>query len=169
MHQLRLGDDAVADVGDAVRARQRGRAAARASPRAAADRRARPGSRNFALSTPRSQARPVGPSAACISSSVATCASVSIISTPGISGVAGKVPLEEVLVDRDVLDRHDAPARLVLGDRVDQRRRIAVARGARWTCGMFNDARVRDDPGHGLLLDRQRRERPVFGLPRRAA
>jgi hypothetical protein len=35
--------------------------------------------------------------------------------------------LEEFLVDRDVLDRDDAPPRLVLGDRVDQRRRIAIA------------------------------------------
>ena len=51
---------------------------------------------------------------------VATCASVSIIRTPGISGAPGKVPLEEVLVDGDVLDRDDAPPRLVVRDGVDQ-------------------------------------------------
>ena len=40
---------------------------------------------------------------------------------------AGKMPLEEILVDRDVLDGHDPAPGLVLGDRVDERRRIAIA------------------------------------------
>ena len=39
----------------------------------------------------------------------------------------GKVSLEELLVDGDVLDRDEPPARLVLGDRVDEQRRIPVA------------------------------------------
>ena len=37
------------------------------------------------------------------------------------------MPLKEVLVDRDVLDRDDSPARLELSDRVDERRRVAEA------------------------------------------
>ena len=39
--------------------------------------------------------------------------------------------LEELFVDRDVLDRDDAAARLVLGDGVDEKRRIAETRGGR--------------------------------------
>jgi hypothetical protein len=37
------------------------------------------------------------------------------------------MPLKEVLVHRDVLDRDDAPARLELSDRVDERRRVSEA------------------------------------------
>ncbi len=40
---------------------------------------------------------------------------------------AGKVALEELLVDGDVLHRHDAPVRLVLGDVVHEERRVPVA------------------------------------------
>ena len=40
---------------------------------------------------------------------------------------AGKMPLEEIFVDGDVLDGLDPPPRLVLGDGVNQRRGIAVA------------------------------------------
>jgi hypothetical protein len=36
------------------------------------------------------------------------------------------MPLEEILVDRDVLDRHQPLPRLVLGDRVDEERGKAV-------------------------------------------
>ena len=51
------------------------------------------GSRNFALSTPRSHVPDtVEPSGPCISRIVATWASVSIMSTPGISGDPGKCP-----------------------------------------------------------------------------
>jgi hypothetical protein len=35
--------------------------------------------------------------------------------------------LEEFLVDRDVLDRHQSAPRLVFDDRVDQKRGIAIA------------------------------------------
>ena len=35
--------------------------------------------------------------------------------------------LEEIFVDGDVLDGHEPLARLVLGDRIDERRRIPVA------------------------------------------
>ncbi len=38
-----------------------------------------------------------------------------------------KVPLKELLVDGDVLDRDETPPRLVLDDRVDEHRRIPVA------------------------------------------
>ena len=44
-----------------------------------------------------------------------------------MSGAPGKVPLEEFLVDGDVLDGDETAARLVLGDRVDEHRRIPVA------------------------------------------
>jgi hypothetical protein len=37
------------------------------------------------------------------------------------------VTLEEFLVDGDVLDRDEAPAGVVLGNRVDERRRKPVA------------------------------------------
>ena len=40
---------------------------------------------------------------------------------------AGKMSLEELFVDGDVLDRDEPPAGLVLGDRVDEQRRIPVA------------------------------------------
>ena len=40
---------------------------------------------------------------------------------------AGKMPLEELFVDGDVLDRDEPPARLVLGDRVNEHGRIPVA------------------------------------------
>ena len=40
---------------------------------------------------------------------------------------AGKVPLEEIFVDGDVLDGDEPLAGLVLGDRVDERRRVPVA------------------------------------------
>ena len=39
---------------------------------------------------------------------------------------AGKMPLEEVLVDRDVLVSDEALSRLVLGDAVDEQRRMAI-------------------------------------------
>ena len=35
---------------------------------------------------------------------------------------AGKVPLKELFVDGDVLDRHDPAARLVLDDVIDEKR-----------------------------------------------
>jgi hypothetical protein len=41
--------------------------------------------------------------------------------------LTGKVPLEEILVDADVLDRDEPATRLVLRDRVDQERGIAKA------------------------------------------
>jgi hypothetical protein len=37
------------------------------------------------------------------------------------------MPLEEILVNGDVLVRNQAAARLVLGDRVDKQRRVPVA------------------------------------------
>ena len=83
--------------------------------------------RNLALLTPRSEARAVGgTSARSRMSTAATCVSASIISTPGISGRARKVPLKELLADGDVLDRHEPDAGLVLGDGVEQERGIAV-------------------------------------------
>ena len=66
-------------------------------------------------------------SSRCSSRIAATCDSDSSISTPGINGAPGKVALKELLVDRDVLDGDETPARLVLGDRVDEHRRIPVA------------------------------------------
>jgi len=40
---------------------------------------------------------------------------------------AGKMPLEEFFVDGDVLDGDEAPARLMLGDRVHQEGRLPIA------------------------------------------
>ena len=40
---------------------------------------------------------------------------------------AGKVPLEEFFVDRDVLDGDKAPPGLMLGDGVDEEGRLPVA------------------------------------------
>ena len=45
---------------------------------------------------------------------------------PRHDGGSGKVALKEVLVDGDVLVRHQARARLVLHDRVEQVRRVAM-------------------------------------------
>ena len=45
---------------------------------------------------------------------------------PGHHRVAGKVSLEELLVERDVLDAHDPLARLELEDPVHEQERIAV-------------------------------------------
>ena len=47
--------------------------------------------------------------------------------------------LEEILAHRDVLDRHEAPALLMLGDRVDEHRGIPVAQAIE---------RLRDVDGH---------------------
>ena len=41
-------------------------------------------------------------------------------------GVAREVPLEELLVERHVLDSHQLPPRFVLGNRVDEHRRVPV-------------------------------------------
>ena len=82
--------------------------------------------RNFALSTPRSQRAAVRRACRRTAGASRPASSDSIISTPGISGVPGKVSLEELLVDRDVLDGDDAPPGLVLRDGVDEHRRIAV-------------------------------------------
>ena len=64
-------------------------------------------------------------------SSPDTCASASMTSTPGISGIAGKMALEERLVDRDVLDaaRSTCPG-VHSSDAVDEQERIAVRQRA---------------------------------------
>ena len=75
---------------------------------------------------------------------------------------AREVSLEEFFVDGDVLDRHEPPARLVLGDRVDEKRRIAVVNASEerrkveghahmplpgcWTSRLLGRQRVRRTP-----------------------
>ena len=58
---------------------------------------------------------------------VATWASVSIISTPGISGAPGKCPWKKSSLTVTFLTALMPASRLVLGDGVDQRRGIAIA------------------------------------------
>ena len=62
----------------------------------------------------------------CTHSAPAVCASPSMISTPGMIGNCGKVPLEERLVDGDALDADGALVAIHVDDAVDQQKRIAV-------------------------------------------
>ena len=91
-----------------------------------------------------------GASPRCSSRIAATCDSDSSISTAGISGAPGKVALEELLVDGDVLDGDQPPARLVLGDGVDEHRRIPVAQAIQ---------RLRDVDRHGASVYQKAAER----------
>ncbi len=54
------------------------------------------------------------------------CAIASTTSTPGMIGIAGKVALEERLVDGHILDGHQALAALELDHSVDQQKRVTV-------------------------------------------
>ena len=108
-HQLGLGHDLAVDFGEAADA---SRAAARRAERdlepqpiAGHDLLAELGAVDAAqLHDVR---RGDAARAASSSSSVAACASASIIRTAGISGLPGKVSLEELFVDGDVLDRDE--------------------------------------------------------------
>ena len=85
-------------------------------------------SRNFALSTPRSQARPIVAAVRPVHQQDGRDLRQRLDHQDARHHRrAGKMSLEEVLVDGDVLDRLDPPPGLVLGDGVDERRRIAVA------------------------------------------
>ena len=137
--QVRFGHDLLVDVRDAVHARQR--------PAVAPERHLEP--QTIARHDLPAELRVVDAAQvdadgrrapASSSSTVEACASASIISTPGMSGAPGKVPLKELLVDRDVLDRHQAASGLVLQHHVQQVRRVAVRQAV--------DER-RDVNGHG--------------------
>ena len=126
--QLGFGHHLVADVRRRLRARER-----RAAP---AERNLQPEpiarhdlapELGVVDAAQRTRGRSGAPSSRCSSRTAATCDSASSISTAGISGVPGKVALEELFVDGDVLDGDEPAARLVLGDRVNQRGRIPVA------------------------------------------
>ena len=91
--QLGFRRDLVADVRHARAPGPAVRAAARASPRGAGGRRARPAGGTWRCRRRAGRRAPTGGrSPARVSRMVATCASVSIISTPGISGAPGKCP-----------------------------------------------------------------------------
>ena len=60
------------------------------------------------------------------------------------SAARREMPLEEFLVDRDVLDGDQPPARLVLDDRVHEQGRIAVAAAGRASMGMLMATGVRN-------------------------
>ena len=86
------------------------------------------GSRNFALSTPRSQAPDDRRAAGRVHQQDGRDLRQRLDHEHARhQRRAGKMPLEEILVDGDVLDRLDPPPGLVLGDGVNQRRGIAVA------------------------------------------
>ena len=123
-HQLRFRDDAVAEVGGAVGPRQAGPARA--------ERHHEP--QPIARHDPQSELRVVH---AAQEGAIGAgrlvhqqhgrhlCQGLDH-EHPRHQRLAGKVSLEEVLVHRDVLERHDATTGLELGHRIHQRRRIAV-------------------------------------------
>ena len=85
----------------------------------------------------------------------------------------GKVPLEELLVDRDVLVRDEAPPRLVLQDDVEQIGRVAVRAGGRLASGCewprcrvrHSDARMGTRPGAGNPSSRGSQVHRFTGSP----
>ena len=83
--------------------------------------------RNLALSTPRSQARRDVPRRAVHQQDGRDLRQGLDHQHARHHRRAGKMPLKEIFVDGDVLDRHDPAAGLMLGDGVDQRRGIAIA------------------------------------------
>ena len=105
----------------------RASSARRARPRCGAGRPARPAAGTCSGRPPRGR----GASSPCrarrrAARSRATWAMASSTSTPGITGLPGKVALEELLVESHVLDPDDALARLELEDPVHEQERVAV-------------------------------------------
>ena len=144
----------------------------RAAPSVTSSRSRSPGTtwrRNLALLTPRSDTRAVGGASGAIEDAAPPPPASAPRSSAraGISGEPGKVALEELLVDGDVLDRHEPAARLVLGDRVDRATRDSGSRRGRGARGGRGRRRMTSravtSVRHGAPTRRRTRAGPAAG------